>query len=244
MDPTHHPDYIVRNIKAGQQISDKIIKGFNEYKEYKFKSPNSSNLDSVYINLIPLTNDSKFFITVKNKDEQSETKHKWFSDNHHLLIHKDDPWFSKGKAYTIKITTNSLNFKNSKDAKKELHYILKVSTNDKSNELVYGYPDVGFLHGKSKCFHTEIMPQSESIMMTKSLSTRTLSMYISICQNSQLDLPGPTNYHFEVSSETVGVNITKKEINTLCKQKKTKILYVCLYGKENQPYSVVYNFNN
>lgn len=136
-----------------------------------------------------------------------------------MLIEKTDPMFKTKGIYTIMVQSIATHRKKSdlveeKQEHAEFHYVLKYSVNDKTNELVYGLPDVGFLHGNSKCFHTDILPNTEHIILTKSLSSRTLSMYVSICMDhtKEFDLPSPVENQFEVSSESVGIIINKKQI--------------------------------
>jgi hypothetical protein len=97
-DNTHVP-FETRELKHGEQISDTIASGFDN-KFYKIDTSQFQDLESVYVSLVPTTNQKFLLKATKYGEDSSAEKSSW--DNH-LLIEKGDLLFEKGATYKLTV---------------------------------------------------------------------------------------------------------------------------------------------
>lgn len=237
-------NYIARSLKAGVAISDRLP-SLESIRYYTFKINLVDNIQTISIKILAKL--GEFSIAVRNDDRKPDLAQGfWVSEDEHMFITRDDPMFKDNAEYIVavlpRLSLESLGHYSQK-TEKTLEYDIKFTYTDKHSIIQAGVPEIGILHSNKQCFSFEILSNWNNLIITKSMTSRSLTMFASIgADNFEPD--GLLN-DFGVESGETGFYI--ENVRGLCSEslKKTSHchLYLCVYGKKNEKYSIMMNYN-
>lgn len=234
--------YLAKELKAGVSVSD-TIDNFTKPVFFSFKLDDAEHVKTIQIHLTPIR--GRFVFALRNDEKKPDMDQTfWKSDSNELLITNDDQLFKPNVMYTIGVfaqpSTKDVN------SHQDYHFHIRWSYTGKHNVLVPGIPLHTTLAHTSQCFTFEINSNWQQIMVAKHAASNNLDLYSSI--GNSHDIPTLQKYDHKAESDESGFEVSKIQLNTLCKAEFSKgrhcNAYLCVYGAVKEKFMISFTYNN
>lgn len=137
----------------------------------------------------------------------------WLTLDDHIYIDKDDPAFKASGRYMIGVLPTFIVGEERMhiDSENPLEYSIKFTYSDKHSLLNPGIPEIGLLHSDRQCFVIETHESYNSLLITKTQISTSLSMFINV--GGDYYKPDHISHSHYASPHTYSVYISKQDLD-------------------------------